>query len=92
MRQAASGRGSLAIARHLIDMVSDPIDLHRCILDGLGGAVGGLGRFVRGVERQCRGLFRARGGLLCSRGGRFGLGGLLLALRRASRDREDENQ
>jgi len=92
VRQAASGSCGFAIALHLIEMIGDPIDLHGCVFDRLVGAVRGLGRFVRGVERLCGCLLGARGGLLCARGRSLSLLGLLLVMRRASREREDENQ
>ncbi len=69
-------------------MVGDSIDFLGRIVDRRGCAIGGLGRLVRGVERLSGRGFRARCGLLRSRGGSFGLFGLLLGMRSASRERE----
>jgi hypothetical protein len=81
-------RRGFAILSHLIEMVGDPIDFLCRIVDRRSCAVGGLGRLVSCVERLRGRSFRARGGLLRSRGGGFGLLGLLLGMRCASRERK----
>jgi len=85
-------RRGLAIALHLIEMIGDAIDLCRRILNSLGRAIGGLGRFVRCRLRLRRSLFGVLGGSLSLCRRRFGLLGLLLVGRRASRKRKSESQ
>jgi len=85
-------RRGLAIALHLIEMIGDAIDLCRRILNSLGRAIGCLGRFVRCRLRLRRSLFGVLGGSLSLCRRRFGLLGLLLVGRRASRKRESESQ
>ena len=85
------GRG-LAIARHLIEMVGDAINFDGRLLDRLGRAIRGLSRFVRGGLSLCRRFFCLLCRLLSLGGCGFGLLGLLLVVRGASRDRNRENQ
>jgi len=85
-------RGGFAIALHLIEMIGDAIDLRRRILNSLGRAIRGLGRFVRCRLRLCRSLFGMLGGSLSLGSRGFGLLGLLLVARRASRKRKSESQ
>ena len=92
MRQTPPGSRGLAILVHLIEMVGDPIYFRGRIFDRLGRAVRSLGGFVRGVGCLRGRLFRARSRLLRLRGGSLRLLSLLLVMRRASRDREDDNQ
>jgi len=73
-----------AVAFHLIQMIGDPVDFNRRLLNGLGRAIRGLGRFVCGDLRLGRGLLGVLGGFLGVVGG--GLGSLcrLLVVRCAS--------
>jgi len=82
----------LAIARHLIKMVSDAINFDGRLLDCLGRAICGLSRFVRGGLRLCRRLFGLLRSLLSLGGGGFGLLGLLIVVRGTSCDRNREDQ
>ena len=82
----------LVIALHLIEMVRDAIDLLGRILDGQDRTIRGLGRFVRSYLRLRRGLLGMRRSLLRLGCRSFGLLGLLLIVRRASRDRDSQYQ
>jgi hypothetical protein len=82
----------LVIALHLIEMVRDAIDLLGRILDGQDRTIRGLGCFVRSYLRLRRGLLGMRRSLLSLGCRCFGLLGLLLIVRRASRDRDSQYQ
>ena len=82
----------LAIALHLIEMIGNAINFDGSLLDCLGRAICRLSRLVRGGLRICRRLFGLLGGMLSLGRGGFSLLGLLLVVRRASSDRNRENQ
>lgn len=80
-----------AIARHLIEMIGDAVDLDGRLLDCLGRAICGLCRFVRGGLRLCRRLFGVLCSLLSLCGGGFSLLSLLIVAASSERDRESKN-
>ena len=81
-----------AVSLHLIEMIGDAVDFPGRVFNGPGRAICGLGRFVCGLGCLGRRLFGARGGFIGLGCRGFGLLGLLLALRRASGDRDREDQ
>jgi hypothetical protein len=80
-----------AVAFHLIEMIGDAVDFNSRVLNGLGCAICGLGRFVRGRLRLGRGLLGVLGGFLCVVGGSLGPLGLLLVVRCASHENENDS-
>ncbi len=92
MREPAPVRCGFAVSRHLIEMIGDAVDFNGRLLNCLGRTICGFGRFVRGRLSLGSGLFGVLRGLLCLGGGSFGLLRLLLVVRRASCERDRENQ
>jgi len=82
-----------AVALHLIDVVTDAIDLNGRLLDGLRRPIRSFRCFVGGDLRLGGVLFSLFGGLLSLGGRCFGLLSPLIVVRRAPRngDRQDEN-
>ena len=92
MREPAPVRRGFPVSLHLIEMIGDAVDFNGRILNSLGRAICGLGRLVRGGLSLGSGLFGVFGGLLCLGGRSFRLLRLLLVVRRASCERDRENQ
>jgi hypothetical protein len=92
MREPAPVRRGFPVSRHLIEMIRDAVDFNGRLLNRLGRAICGFGRFVRGGLSLGSGLFGVLRGLLCLGSGSFGLLRLLLVARRASCERDRENQ